>query len=195
MNSIVAGSGGVKNGYTRDTPQKPRNRSAKRVTQKSVRINNGRPRGGRISRSKMERTSASQVRRGLSFAGGPSSIKIGDPSVNPFKKPSKLPFSRTCSQPRQHSKHTQPSTYKQPTKKNQRKHQINRGSDSDHQLKITTLRNVLQIDERTANRVLDQSNGSVRQAMNLVLQQHQQTEMSHSKELQRRNELERIRVF
>ena len=179
-------------------PRKPRNGPVQRVTtQKSVR-NDGRPRGGLLpsSRRKMERASGRQTRRGLSFAGGPSSIKIGDPSINPFKKPSKLPFSRAYSQSaRKPSKQTQSSARKQPQKQNQRKQQTNRGPDSGRQLKITTLRNVLQIDEQTANRVLTQSNGSVRQAMNLVLQQHQQAEISHSKELQERKKPNRIRVF
>ena len=180
-------------------PRKTRKASVMRAEQKSVHMSGKhhmkKPQSGGMSRRKKERMTY-RVRRGLSFAGGPSSIKIGDPTVNPFKKPSNLPFSQPRRPSRQPSKQKQRSTYNQSTKQNQRRtQQSNRRSDSGHQLKITTLRNVLQIDEQTANRVLTHSNGSVREAMNFVLREQQQNEQLSAGKLKRRTNAGRVQVF
>ena len=196
--NVVKGSSDDSNGNARNLSQKGSVVRRKQKTEKargkdSRRQKREQARGVAIPRRK--KNSASTTRRGLSFAGGPSSIKIGDPAINPFKKPAKLPFGRSRRQPREHTQPKQRSTREQQAKQ---KHGptllVSKSSDSGHQLKIETLRNVLQIDPQMASRVLAQSNGSVRQAMNLVLQQQQRTEQSHSKETGR-NQVRRIRVF
>ena len=196
--NVVKGSSDDSNGNARNLSQKGSVVRRKQKTEKargkdSRRQKREQARGVAIPRRK--KNSASTTRRGLSFAGGPSSIKIGDPAINPFKKPAKLPFGRSRRQPREHTQPKQRSTREQQAKQ---KHGptllVSKSSDSGHQLKIETLRNVLQIDPQMASRVLAQSNGSVRQAMNLVLQKQQRTEQSHSKETGR-NQVRRIRVF